>query len=130
MRYLVELSRSVNLYKQLKKCAAIGWAILLDGLFLIELHEFNILVWKYKKICLIFNKYFKNVLKGLKIQQADFNPLKINKTIGSRKCHGDQNFSFNPISKDEMDIVKKSLPNADIFKILKLNFSQVKPGKL
>lgn len=77
---------SVNIYKQLKKCAAIGWAILLDGLFLIELHEFNIFVWKCKKICLIFNKYFTNVLKGLKIQQADkLNPLKINKTIGSKK---------------------------------------------
>ena len=61
----------------------------------------------------IFNTYFKNVIKGLKIRQLD----KCQSFENGVSCrlirdiYGGESFSFKPISKDDIIEAVKKLPS-------------------
>ena len=61
----------------------------------------------------IFNTYFKNVIKGLKIRQVDKSQSFENEESCRliRDIYGGESFSFKPISKDDIIEAVKKLPS-------------------
>ena len=61
----------------------------------------------------IFNTYFKNVIKGLKIRQVDKSQSFENEESCRliRDIYGGEIFSFKPISKDDIIEAVKKLPS-------------------
>ena len=66
-----------------------------------------------EKICKIFNTYFTNVTKGLKLRQVDkIQPFKNEESCGLIKEHfGNGSFSFKPVSKNDIISAIKKLPS-------------------
>ena len=76
----------------------------------IILTENNQTVMEDKAICQIFNAYFTNVTKGLKLQQVDESQSFENEESCRliRENYGGESFSFKSISKDDIiEAVKK-----------------------
>ena len=65
------------------------------------------------KICKIFNTYFTNVTKGLKLRQIEkTQSLKNEESCGLLKKHfGKGSFSFIPVSKNDIISAIKKLPS-------------------
>ena len=80
----------------------------------IILTENNQTVREDKAICQIFNTYFTNVTKGLKLRQVDESQSFENEESCRliRKNHGSEGFSFKAISKDDIIEAVKKLPSS------------------
>ena len=76
------------------------------------LTENNQTVREDKAICQIFNTYFTNVTKGLKLQQVDESQSFENEESCRliRENYGGESFSFKSISKDDITEAVKKLP--------------------
>ena len=70
-------------------------------------------IWEDEKICKIFNTYFTNVTKGLKLRQVDKTlSFKNEESCGLIKEHfGNESFSFKPVSKNDSISSIKKLPS-------------------
>ena len=79
----------------------------------IILTENNQTVRKDKAICQIFNTYFTNVTKGIKLRQVDESQSFENKESCKliRENYGGESFSFKSISKDDITEAVKKLPS-------------------
>ena len=82
----------------------------------IILTENNQTVREDKAICQIFNIYFTNVTKGLKLQQVDESQSFENEESYRliRENYGGESSSFKSISKDDIIEAVKKLPSNDI----------------
>ena len=84
-----------------------------------------------KAICLIFNSYFTNVTKDLKLRQVDESQSFENEESGRliRENYGGESFYFKSISKDDIIEAVRKLPSNkasisnDISISIKNNFS-------
>ena len=78
----------------------------------IILSENNQTVREGKVICQIFNTYFTNIIKGLKLRQVDESQYFENKESCRliRENYGGESFSFKPISKHDITEAVKNLP--------------------
>ena len=78
----------------------------------IILNENNQTVRKDKAICQIFNTYFTNVTKGLRLRQVDESQSFENEESCRliRDNYGGESFSFKSISKDDIIEAVKKLP--------------------
>ena len=78
----------------------------------IILNENNQTVRKDKAICQIFNTYFTNVTKGLRLRQVDESQSFENEESCRliRDNYGGESFSFKSISKDDIIAAVKKLP--------------------
>ena len=79
----------------------------------IILTENNQTVREDKAICQIFNTYFTNVTKGLKLRQVNESQSFENKKSCRliRENYGGKSFSFKSISKDNIFEAVKKLPS-------------------
>ena len=79
----------------------------------IILSENNQTVREDKAICQIFNTYFTNVTKGLKLRQVDESQSFENEESCRliRENYGGESFSFKSISKDDIIEAVKNLPS-------------------
>ena len=79
----------------------------------IILTESNQTVREDKAICQIFNTYFTNITKGLKLRQVDESQCLENEESCRliRENYGGESFSFKSISKDDIIEAVKKLPS-------------------
>ena len=79
----------------------------------IILTENNQTVREDKAICQIFNTYFTNVTKGLKLRQVDESQSFENEESCRliRENYGGESFSFKSLSKDDFIEAVKKLPS-------------------